>query len=45
MGLREQASSMVQKTQDLGSKDLYPSPGTVSELVMFKSLNFIKPYL
>ena len=36
---------MVQRTQDLGSKDLHSSPGTVSELVMFKPLNFTKPYL
>ena len=45
MGLRGQASSIVQRTQDLGSKDLHSCPGTASELVMFKSLNFTKAYL
>ena len=44
MGLREQASSIAQRTQDLGSKDVHSSPGTGSELVRFKSLN-TKPYL
>lgn len=43
MGLREQASNIAQRTQDLGSKDLHSSPGTASELVRFKSLNQTLP--